>query len=53
LRNADTVTPVAAQSSSAKPHFVGQQMSDAQGRTWYELDLAGLVADEAFLKIDV
>jgi twitching motility protein PilI len=53
LRNASTVTPVTAPSSSAKPHFVGQQMSDAQGRTWYELDLAGLVADEAFLKIDV
>jgi twitching motility protein PilI len=53
LRNAGTLTPDTAAPDAAKPHFVGQQMNDAQGRTWYELDLAGLVADEAFLKIDV
>jgi twitching motility protein PilI len=53
LRNAGTVTPDANASQAGRPHFVSQQMSDAQGRTWYELDLAGLVADEAFLKIDV
>lgn len=54
LRNASTVSPAPEQpAAGSKPHFVGQQMSDAQGRTWYELDLSGLVADEAFLKIDV
>jgi twitching motility protein PilI len=53
LRNASTLTPGTEAVTAAKPHFVGQQMADAQGRTWYELDLAGLVADEAFLKIDV
>jgi len=53
LRNTSTVTPADALPDAAKPHFVGKQMSDVQGRTWYELDLAGLVADEAFLKIDV
>jgi len=53
LRNAGALTPAAAPMALAKPHFVGAQMNDAQGRTWYELDLAGLVADEAFLKIDV
>jgi twitching motility protein PilI len=54
LRNAGALTPApAAAHEAAKPHFIGQQFHDAQGRTWYELDLAGLVADEAFLKIDV
>jgi twitching motility protein PilI len=53
LRNASTLTPANAPLATAKPHFVGAQMNDAQGRTWYELDLAGLVADEAFMKIDV
>jgi len=31
---------------------VVQALTDAQGRVWYELDLAALAADEAFLKID-
>lgn len=53
LRNVGTVTPSTEPAPVNKPHFVGQQMSDAQGRAWYELDLAALVADEAFLKIDV
>lgn len=34
------------------PHFIGQQVLDDKGRAWYELDLAALTADEAFLKID-
>lgn len=56
LRNAGALTPAPApapQEAAAKPHFIGQQFQDTQGRTWYELDLTGLVADDAFLKIDV
>lgn len=53
LRNAGTLKVDSEAPAEGRPHFVSQQMSDAQGRTWYELDLAGLVADEAFLKIDV
>ncbi len=52
LRNAGNLTPGKQPPSSSKPHFIGQEMADEQGRSWYELDLAGLVADEAFLKID-
>ncbi|MFT3857889.1 MAG: chemotaxis protein CheW [Aquabacterium sp.] len=53
LRNAGAVTPDTEAPATGRPHFVSQQMRDAQGRAWYELDLAALVADEAFLKIDV
>jgi twitching motility protein PilI len=53
LRNASALTPVEVAAGSPKPHFIGQQFNDAQGRTWYELDLVSLVADEAFLKIEV
>lgn len=53
LRNAGAVTPVEDVDTAARPHFIGQRLTDAQGRTWYELDLASLAADEAFLKIDV
>lgn len=52
LRNPASMSPN-PQASADKPHFVGQQLVDAQGRAWYELDLAALVADEAFLKVDV
>lgn len=53
LRNASALTPAEDVGGAPKPHFIGQQLNDAQGRTWYELDLVSLVADEAFLKIDV
>lgn len=53
LRNASMLKPVVGDAQIAKPHFVGQHMTDEQGRPWYELDLAALAADEAFLKIDV
>lgn len=53
LRNAGLLKPVAQDETAGKPHFIGQQMTDEQGRPWYELDLAALAADEAFLKIDV
>lgn len=41
-----------AEPGDTAPHFVAQTLSDEQGRIWYELDLAALAADEAFLKID-
>ena len=53
LRNASMLKPAAREASAGKPHFIGQAMVDEQGRVWYELDLAALSADEAFLKIDV
>ena len=52
LRNPASMS-LNTQVSGVKPHFVGQQLVDSQGRAWYELDLAALVADEAFLKVDV
>ena len=53
LRNANALTVDSQAAPAARPHFISQQMTDAQGRVWYELDLASLVADEAFLKIDI
>jgi twitching motility protein PilI len=53
LRNASMLKPAAREAFAGKPHFIGQAMVDEQGRVWYELDLAALSADEAFLKIDV
>ena len=53
LRNASMLKSAPKEASAGKPHFVGQAMVDEQGRIWYELDLAALSADEAFLKIDV
>ena len=52
LRNPASLQPN-PNASGDKPHFVGQQLVDSQGRAWYELDLAALVADETFLKVDV
>jgi twitching motility protein PilI len=51
LRNADAMRLATGVNDVAKPHFIGQQMADVQGRIWYELDLAGLAADEAFARI--
>ncbi|WP_294637546.1 chemotaxis protein CheW [uncultured Aquabacterium sp.] len=50
LRQPDALQP--AEGGEAAPHFVVRALADAQGRVWYELDLAALAADEAFLKID-
>ncbi|TDP88252.1 twitching motility protein PilI [Aquabacterium commune] len=52
LRNANALQPAPTAEEAGKPHFIGQQMADAQGRIWYELDLAALAADEAFARID-
>jgi len=52
LRNPSSLQAVVQPDDAGKPHFVGQQMSDAQGRIWHELDLAALASDEAFARID-
>lgn len=52
LRNPGSLQAVAQADEAGKPHFIGQQMSDAQGRIWHELDLSALVSDEAFARID-
>lgn len=40
-----------ADDTSPKPAFVGARYRDAAGRSWQELSLAALAADEAFLRI--
>ena len=52
LRNPSNLQPVPQPEDASRPHFIGQQMSDAQGRTWHELDLTALALDEAFARID-
>ena len=52
LRNASALQLAPAVDDAGKPHFIGQQMTDAQGRLWYELDLTALAVDEAFARID-
>ena len=52
LRNASALQLMPAVAGEGKPAFVGQCMRDEQGRSWYELNLAALAADESFLKID-
>ena len=52
LRNPSNLQPVSQPEDASRPHFIGQQMSDAQGRTWHELDLRALALDEAFARID-
>lgn len=37
--------------NGARPHFITAELADAQGRPWYELNLAALASDEAFLKV--
>jgi len=54
LRNPQTLQPAEpSDADAARPHFIGATWRDDQSRNWYELNLAALVADEQFLKIDV
>lgn len=41
----------AAATAAGRPHFITAELADAQGRPWYELNLAALASDEAFLKV--
>lgn len=52
LRSASALQAVDKAADQGRPHFVNETMVDGDGRTWYELDLAALSVDEAFLKID-
>jgi twitching motility protein PilI len=36
---------------AGRPHFVTAELVDDKGRHWYELNLAALAADEAFLRV--
>ncbi len=53
LRNPQALQPGDDTDDTARPHFIGATWRDEQARSWYELDLGALVADEHFLKIDV
>jgi len=50
LRNEDQLVAEAAD-DGPRPVFVGARFRDNAGRSWQELNLAALAADEAFLKI--
>lgn len=50
LRRPSDLTETAPTAGS-RPHFITAERVDAKGRPWYELDLAALAADEAFLKV--
>jgi len=52
LRNATALQLVQLDPAGDKPPFMGQTMRDEQGRVWYELNLAALAAEDAFLRID-
>ncbi len=51
LRNADQLSADEAPHAAGRPAFVGARHRDVAGRRWQVLDLAALVADDAFLKI--
>jgi len=50
LRNADRLTP---QPGAGAQPWVRAQYTDADGQVWRELDIAGLVQNEAFLEVSV
>jgi twitching motility protein PilI len=50
LRRPEDLTPQ-AEPSAARPHFITAELTDAKGRPWYEINLAALACDEAFLKV--
>lgn len=51
LRRPQDMSEAPSASGGARPHFVTAELADAQGRPWYELNLAALASDEAFLKV--
>jgi twitching motility protein PilI len=51
LRSEQQLTPVADVATGPRPPFVGARYTDESGRSWQELNLVALAADEAFLRI--
>ncbi len=51
LRRPSELTQAPEAGTGPRPHFVSAELKDAQGRSWFELDLAALASDEAFLKV--
>ncbi|WP_280154516.1 chemotaxis protein CheW [Piscinibacter sp. XHJ-5] len=51
LRSEQQLTAQTDVASGPRPPFVGARYKDEGGRTWQELNLAALAADEAFLRI--
>lgn len=51
LRSEQQLKPHAEAASGPRPFFVGARYTDDTGRTWQELNLAALAADDAFLRI--
>ena len=50
LRRPEDLSPAPA-SAGNRPHFITAEMVDTKGRPWYEINLAALACDEAFLKV--
>jgi twitching motility protein PilI len=51
LRRPDDLSINPSPGGGARPHFITAEMIDAKGRPWYEINLAALASDEAFLKV--
>jgi len=51
LRGMDQLTLLPSEPTEQRPAFVGQSYQDGQGRTWLELRLAALAAQDDFLRI--
>lgn len=50
LRRPEDLTAAPA-GGGARPHFITAEMVDVKGRPWYEISLAALACDEAFLRV--
>jgi twitching motility protein PilI len=51
LRNVQNLEPLDAQPGSERRPWLGTAYRDPEGRTWNELDVAALVANENFLNV--
>jgi len=51
LRNVQNLEPLEAHATSDGKSWVGAAYRDPEGRTWKELDVAALVANENFLNV--
>jgi twitching motility protein PilI len=51
LRSEQQLSPHAGVADGPRPAFVGARYTDDAGRSWQEIDLGALAADETFLRI--